>query len=400
MTRSRSLALPALVAVGLVMASARVTGPHLHAAGQVAAPNQTVPPLDADVTPFTAKNLVGHRLWILVFDKSTMQSEDIQRVAAEAAKWNAERTPNVDVVAVAVITSTGLELLQDFTTNDGKIQRGLAAFATSPIDPGATRLAVAAPDLDALSNDTRSGGLKTICDTVKPWKEKKEVLFFTAGAAQGNAESRDQYRDAINACEAAHVTIDSIDARGLTAFGRGTGSPSRGDATATPARGATGSSAPNTRSETPRSSQPDFAGTWQSDACPANLRQSPEALWLGPKFTVSYAPTDAPISIAFQAAPPNALGWTFNLAGSQSVNVAAAPLTGNWVSRLSWDGDSLVLTMAGAVQQGGKPVPVVTRQVLSLVAADGSAKGDLTVVTTSTPSGVLPDGVCTYKRGG
>jgi hypothetical protein len=321
-------------------------------------------------------------------------------VASEAARWNTQRTPNVDVVAVAVITSAGLELLQDFTTNDDKVQRTLSAFSASPVDAGATRLAVAAPDLDALSNDTRSSGIKTICDTVKPWKEKKEVLYFTTGAAQGNADSRDQYRDAINACEAAHVTIDTIDARGLTAFGRGTGPSNRGDATASPARGATGSSALTTRSETPKSTRPDFSGAWQCDTCPANLRQSAAALWLGPMFSVSYAPTDLPISISFHAAPPSGLGWTFNLGGSQTANLATAPLGGNWVSSLSWDGDRLVLTMAGTVQQDGKTVPVITKQVLSFVTADGAAKGDLEVVTTSTPSGILPDGVCTYKKVG
>jgi hypothetical protein len=115
-------------------------------------------------------------------------------------------------------------------------------------------------------------------------------------------------------------------------------------------------------------------------------------------FSVSYAPNDLPISISFHAAPPSTLGWTFNLAGSQTANVAAAPLAGNWVSSLSWDGDRLVLTMAGTVQHDGKTVPVVTKQVLSFVTAEGAAKGDLEVVTTSTPTGVLPDGVCTYKK--
>lgn len=397
MTRTRALVLPGLVAVALVMVSAHVVGPLLHAAGQVAAAAQTVPPLDADLTPFTTKNLVGHRLWIIVFDKSSMQSDDIQRVATEAASWNTQKTPNVDVVAIAVITSAGLELLQDFTTNDGKIQRALAAFSTSPLDAGAARTTIAAPDLDALSNDTRSSGLKTICDTMRPWKEKKEMLYFTAGSARGDADSQSQYRDAINACEAAHVTIDSIDARGLTALGRGTGPSSGGGRAASPARGATGSTAPTSRSATAPSTSPDFAGTWQCDPCPATLRQSPVALWLGPLFSVSYAPTDLPISIAFHGAPPSTLGWTFNLAGSQTANLAA-PLAGNWVSSLSWDGDRLVLTMAGTVQQDGKAVPVVTKHVLSFVTAEGSAKGDLEVVTTSTPGGVLPDGVCTYKK--
>ncbi len=398
MTRTKALVLPGLVAVALVVVSTHVVGPLLHAAGQVAAEAQTVPPLDADLTPFTTKNLVGHRLWIIVFDKSSMQSDDIQRVATEAARWNTQKTPNVDVVAIAVITSAGLELLQDFTTNDGKIQRALAAFSTSPLDAGAARTTIAAPDLDALSNDTRSTGLRTICDTVKPWKEKKEMLYFTAGSARGDADSQSQYRDAINACEAAHVTIDSIDARGLT-MGRGTGPSGRSNEAASPTGGTTGSTA-TTRPDTPPSVRPDFSGTWQCDTCPANLRQSPAALWLGPMFSVSYAPNDLPISISFHAAPPSTLGWTFNLAGSQTANVAAAPLAGNWVSSLSWDGDRLVLTMAGTVQHDGKTVPVVTKQVLSFVTAEGAARGDLEVVTMSTPAGVLPDGVCTYKKTG
>ena len=162
MTRTKAPMLPGLVAVAFVTVSAHVLGPRLHAARQSAAPAQAVAPLDADLTPFTSKNLVGHRLWVIVFDKSSMQSDDIQRVAAEAAKWNTQKTANVDVVAIAVITSTGLELLQDFTTNDGKLERALAAFSTSPLDAGAARTTIAAPDLDALSNDTRSTGIRTI----------------------------------------------------------------------------------------------------------------------------------------------------------------------------------------------------------------------------------------------
>ena len=225
-----------------------------------------------------------------------------------------------------------------------------------------------------------------------------EMLYFTAGSARGDADSQSQYRDAINACEAAHVTIDSIDARGLTASGRGSGPSGRGSAATSPARGATGSTAPTTRPDTPPPVRPDFSGTWQCDACQANLLQSPAALWLGSMFRVSYAPTDLPTSISFHAAPPGTLGWTFSLAGSQTANQATAPLAGNWLSSLSWDGDRLVLTMAGTVQQDGKTVPVVAKQVLSFVTAEGAAKGDLEVVTTSTPSGLLPNGVCTYKK--
>ena|ERR1700683_4192504 len=77
----------------------------------------------------------------------------------------------------------------------------------------------------------------------------------------------------------------------------------------------------------------------------------------------------------------------FALTG-QSVNTAA-PLAGDWASTLSWDSDSLVLTMTGTIDQRGTRVPVVTRQVLAIL-KNGPHKGDLKVETRSTPAGVLP----------
>src|SRR5580704_11912268 len=115
MARPTSFAVAVAVALGL--ACLGLMSPALRAERQGAAPPPAVAPLDADSTPFTAKNLVGHHLWVIVFDRSSMQIEDIRRAAADAMAWANDKTPNVDVVAVAVINSTGLELLQDFTTD-------------------------------------------------------------------------------------------------------------------------------------------------------------------------------------------------------------------------------------------------------------------------------------------
>jgi VWFA-related protein len=393
MARTKSLAFTGLIAVALVMVLTPRARIALHAAAQAAGPTQTVPPLDADVTPLTSKNLVGHRLWIMLFDKSSMQIEDIRRAAADAVKWSAEKTPNVDVVLVAVISSTGLEVLQDFTTIDAKIQRALAEFNAAPVDAAATRLDAAAPEIDAMTNDARLNGLKTVCEALKPWPEKKEMLYFTSGMARGDAENQVQYREAVGTCEKAHVTIDAIDARGLMAGGQGAGRAGRSDTSALSTRGASGTNALAPRLEEPLSTRPDFSGTWQCDRCPASLLNAPAALWLGQTFKVGYAAA----ALSIQAARPDA-SWIFNLTGSPSVNHAAPPLAGDWVSTLSWDGDTLVLTMAGTVQKDGKAVPVVLKHMLSFNSADGPLKGDLQVVTTSAPSGLLPDGVCAYKK--
>src|ERR1700733_14776436 len=89
---------------------------------------QRVPPLDATATPLTDQNLVGHKLWLLVFDKTGMQLGDVQRVLENATAWLGDRTSNVDVVAVAEIGANGLQLLQDFTSDSNKLRRAVAAF--------------------------------------------------------------------------------------------------------------------------------------------------------------------------------------------------------------------------------------------------------------------------------
>lgn len=398
MMRTTSHAFAGLIALAAVTMLTGWAGSALNAAAQVAAPPQTVPPLDADLTPLTSKNLVGHRLWLIVFDKSSMQAEDVRRSSADAVQWSTQKTINVDVVAVAVISSAGLEMLQDFTTNDAKIQQALAAFHDAPVDAGAARLPAGAPDLDALSNDFRLTGLKTICDALKPWPEKKEMLYFTSGMARGDADNSLPYRDAVAACERAHVTIDSIDARGLTVLGRGAAPAGRGAASASSPRGGFDFDTLSPRQERPRPAGPDFSGTWECDKCPVSLLESPAALWLGQTFTIVYEPAGTPTVIAVQAAPPHTLRWTFDLAGARSANAVPAPPGGDWVSSLSWDGDTLALRMAGSVQKNGKAVPVVITHVLSLMTAKGARRGDLQVATTSAPGGLLPNGVCAYKK--
>jgi VWFA-related protein len=227
MTPAKSLACAGLIAVGLVTALTRFVDPTLHAAthaaSQAAAPAQTVPPLDADLTPLTTKNLVGHRLWIVVFDKSAMELADVGRAASDAVQWTKEMTPNVDLVAVAVISATGLQVLQDFTTNDAKVQRALAQFGAAPADVGATRYPAAAPSLDEFSNDVRLNGLKTICNALSPWKENKKMLYYTSGMTRTDMDNQVQYREALDLCNSAHVTIGAIDARGLLSGARGRG---------------------------------------------------------------------------------------------------------------------------------------------------------------------------------
>jgi len=361
---------------------------------QTAAP-QTVRPLDADVTPLTSENIAGHRLWIIVLDKGRMQAEDMRRADADALKWMREKTPNVDVVAIAEISSDGVQMLQDFTTNDGKLQRALAAFGGQPVDMAAQRLPSAASDLEALDNDVRLTALKTICDGLRPWPEKKEMLYFTAGLSGGGGDNSEQYRDAIASCERSHVTIDSIDAHGLTVSGRGSAATVRADPTGSSGRPAPSNSL-TPRPDVPATGRPEFSGTWRCEHCPDDLMKSKTALWLGPQFKIESTAS----AMSFQASGSHALNWTFDVGGAATINTAVPTAAGGWASTLSWTGDGLELRMSGTIQKDGVAVPIVVTHVLSRIADKGGKNGNLEVTTTVAPSGVIPDGVVVYKKVG
>jgi hypothetical protein len=111
----------------------------------------------------------------------------------------------VDVIAVAVIGSKGLEVRQDFTSNDAKIHRVLAAFAKDASDAG------------TLSNDARWVGVQRLCEVLAAWPGKKDILAFSSGVRVGDSF---YYRSAVDTCEKADAVISSYDARGLR-VGRG-----------------------------------------------------------------------------------------------------------------------------------------------------------------------------------
>src|SRR5580765_1302991 len=83
--------------------------------------------VDAVNGPLTTDEVAGHRVWVLLFDTSSMQPEDVQKAADAALKWTETKMTPADLVAVASIGST-LQILQDFTTDKDAIHKALAAF--------------------------------------------------------------------------------------------------------------------------------------------------------------------------------------------------------------------------------------------------------------------------------
>jgi VWFA-related protein len=104
-------------------------------AASSAAPVADTAKIDAATTPLTSAEVAGHRVWILLFDTSSMQPEEVQKAADAAIKWSTEKMSTSDLVAVASISST-LRILTDFTNDKAKITDTLKGFAVTDSTAG------------------------------------------------------------------------------------------------------------------------------------------------------------------------------------------------------------------------------------------------------------------------
>lgn len=199
-----------------------------------AAAADAAPMIDAATTPLTSNEVAGHRVWILLFDTSSMQPEDIQKAADGALKWTAEKMSTSDLVAVASISST-LQILTDFTNDKTKITNTLKAFsvsdgtavadvdastmaadeATNTATTDTTTVDTSTQELDSFNNDMRLRGLKTICDSLVSIQQHKAILYFSSGMQRNGTDNAVESRAAVNACSRANTSINPVDARGL-----------------------------------------------------------------------------------------------------------------------------------------------------------------------------------------
>jgi VWFA-related protein len=203
-------------------------------------------PDDAPARPMTSQELAGRRLIVLLFDIASMQPEDVQRAVDSATKYVDTAMTPADMVAVATI-STRLDVLSDFSADRTKVAAALGKLgytegtATPPptASTAATDEQAAADDtssqdtadMDVFNNDVRLRALKALAETLSGIEQKKAILYFSAGMQRSGEDNQVELRSAINAAVRAHVSIYSVDTRGLQAVVPG------GDATRASGRG-------------------------------------------------------------------------------------------------------------------------------------------------------------------
>jgi VWFA-related protein len=202
------------------------------------APPEAPKKIDSDQSPLTSEEVAGHRVWVLLFDTSSMQPDDVQRAVDSAIKWSNESMSPSDLVALLTVSST-LQVLQDITNDKAKILDGLkklsaadgTASAATDVDSStmsadeATTAATAdtttvdqsAQEIDSFNNDVRLRAIKTVCDNLTGFQQKKAMLYWSSGMQRNGSDNQVELRAMDQSCVRANVTINPIDARGLQA---------------------------------------------------------------------------------------------------------------------------------------------------------------------------------------
>src|ERR1700684_1525700 len=179
--------------------------------------------------------LRDRRLFVLFFDLTSMQSDDLIRAHDAAAKFVKEQMTKADVVAVVAFSSK-LIVLANFTNDHPTLDKAIAQLTATSISDLSNPLYAAAengeydvqeytgaaytPDeteFNVFNTDQKLAAVEGMANVLGAFPGRKALVEFTGGITQTGEENRTQLRAATDAANRADVSIYSIDSRGLFA---------------------------------------------------------------------------------------------------------------------------------------------------------------------------------------
>jgi VWFA-related protein len=212
----------------------------------VDSPNTGVAPGAADAL---SEQIRDRRLIVLFFDLTSMETDDIFRAHAAAARFLTQQMTPADLVAV-VAFSTRLSVLANFTNDRAALEKAVAKLVPGAASQLANPLYAAAqngeadvqadtgaaytPDqteFNVFNTDQKLAAVQGLANVLAAIPGRKALVEFTGGITQTGEENRAELRAATDAANRANVSVYSIDARGMFA------TPPGGDATTASAIG-------------------------------------------------------------------------------------------------------------------------------------------------------------------
>jgi hypothetical protein len=150
----------------------------------------------------------GYRLWVLLFDVSSMQTDEVTRAKAAAIKWIDTGMSEDDMVSVVTI-GTSLKLVENFTMNVPRVRAAVTAVSLPPAPGAGADQALLERDL--FNNDLRLRGLRTLCTGLRVIPQKKALMYFTATHDRPGLDNQVELLATTDACNQARVTINTLD---------------------------------------------------------------------------------------------------------------------------------------------------------------------------------------------
>ncbi len=191
--------------------------------------------LGAVTTPEEIKAVVrDHRMIVLFFDLTSLQTEDLLRSTRAAQKYLQEQMTPADLVGVVAFGNT-LKVVANFTNDRGLLKQAVDALmpgheaALSQLADAATAAngetavtedtgaAFTADDTEfnIFNTDRKLAAVEALCEVLEGIPGKKSIIQFTSGVTQTGEENRSELIAATNAANRSNVSIYSVDSRGL-----------------------------------------------------------------------------------------------------------------------------------------------------------------------------------------
>jgi VWFA-related protein len=192
-------------------------------------------PLGTVTSPEEIKAVVrDHRMIVLFFDLTSLQSEDLLRSTRAAQKYLQEQMTPADLVAVVAFGNT-LKVVANFTNDRELLEQAVDAMvpgheaALSQLVDAATAAdgetlvsedtgaAFSADDTEfnIFNTDRKLAAVEALCEVLEGIPGKKSIIQFTSGITQTGEENRSELIAATNSANRSNVSIYSVDSHGL-----------------------------------------------------------------------------------------------------------------------------------------------------------------------------------------
>jgi len=176
--------------------------------------------------------LRDHRLIVMFFDLSSMQTDDLDRAVESAQDYVNKKMQPADLVAL-VSMGTSLSVDQDFTADKAALLHGIGIYngsegqgftpgseggGTDATSDDASSYVPDDSEYNALNTDRELYAIRTIAKSLDRVDQRKSLLYFSGGLTRNGIENEASLRAAVSAAVHANISIYSVDSRGLQAL--------------------------------------------------------------------------------------------------------------------------------------------------------------------------------------